>query len=152
MQTKRKIALNSIPVYEIGGTHTSKGCEALFYRMGKQKYGLKLYRNFQLAYDSYNRQILAAKHGVGPKVGKFIMARKKECKTIYFGYETQKIEEYDHDNEDHTKIFNKQSERLFEKLSKLGLEGDFGDVNCGILDGILLAVDFGSHSASSKKE
>lgn len=148
MQSKRKIALNNIPVYEISGKHTSRGCEALFYRMGRAKYGLKLYRNFQLAHDSYNRQILAAKHGLGPKVGKFIMARKKGCKTILFGYETQKIEEYDHDNERHVKIFNKQSDQLYEKLNELGLSGDFGDVNCGILDGILLAVDFGSHSNS----
>jgi hypothetical protein len=148
MQSKKKIAPNNIPVYEISGKHTSRGCEALFYRMGRARYGLKLYRNFQLAYDSYNRQILAAKHGLGPEVGKFIMARKKGRKTILFGYETQKIEEYDHDNYNHVKIFNKQSGRLYEKLRKLGLAGDFGDVNCGILNGILLAVDFGSHSNS----
>lgn len=150
MQSKRKIALNNVPVYEISGKHTSRGCEALFYRMGRAKYGLKLYRNFQLALDSYNRQILAAENRLGPEVGKFIMARKKGYKTLYFGYETQKIEEYDHDNEQHVKIFNKQSDRLYEKLSELGLAGDFGDVNCGILNGILLAVDFGSHSDSDR--
>lgn len=148
MQSKTKFSINNLPVYEIKGDHSSRGCEAFFYRMGKSKYGIKLYKNFDIALESYNRQKIASKHRLGPKTGKFIMARKSGKKTIYFGYETQKIEEFDLDNPKHIEIFEEQKDELYEKLYNLGLSGDFSETNCGILNGILMAVDFGSHSES----
>lgn len=151
MQTKKKISLNNIPLYEISGSYTSRGCEALYYSMGDSKYGLKLYKTFSLAYESYKRQMKAAQLSLGPKVGKFIMAKKKGKKSILFGYETQKAEEYNDENHRHKKIYIEQEQNLWNELKKIGLAGDFGDVNCGIIDGMLVAVDFGSHSDSDRK-
>ena len=62
MQKKNTI-LNGIPLIEVDGQCSACGCEAEFYKMGRSKYGLKLYRNFHTAYESFMRQKKAAEKG-----------------------------------------------------------------------------------------
>lgn len=127
---------------EFSGNCDSYGCEAKFYRLGKSRYGIKLYTDFEIAKGAYERQRLAASHGLAPKVGKFVVAKKTDAKNIRYGYQTEKAREVFEDDP----IYKKQSDSLYKKLKKLNLAGDFGDCNCGILKGKLVSVDFGSHS------
>jgi hypothetical protein len=145
MQKKNTI-LKGIPLLEVDGVYTARGCEAQFYRMGTSRYGLKLYRSFHTAYESFMRQKKAAEKGLAPQVKRFVVAKKKNRKSVFFGYETEKARDLDDWNDKEWTIYNRQSDKLFDKLRKIGLGGDFGDTNCGIIKGKLVAVDFGSHS------
>lgn len=130
---------------EVSGDHTAKGSEALFYRLGKRKFGIKLYGSCPLAMSAFERQKLAASQGLAPKVGKFILAKKPNSPKLCYGYQTEKADEVSFKDD----IFRKQSKGLLKRLKKLGLSGDFADVNCGVLRHKLVAVDFGSHSKSA---
>lgn len=125
----------------IKGKLNSSGCEASYYSRGRQKYGLKVYKDLSVAIASYNRQKLAATHGLGPEVGRILIVKEKG-KPIRFGYETEKAKSID----SNIKLFNKKAKYTRSKLKKLGIGGDFGDRNCGIIGDRIVAVDFGSHS------
>lgn len=142
-QTARKVS--EISFVEIFGGYSARGAEAEFYQLGKRKYGIKLYKSFRLAKQSYERQKLAAEHGLAPKVGKMIMASKNSGKKLYYGYQTEKAA----DVEGSDTIYKKQKTGLKRSLRKIGLGGDFADVNCGVLGHKLVAVDFGSHSEAN---
>ena len=139
-QKARRIC--SIEFVKIQGPHTGNGAEAHFYQMGTCKYGIKIYTSLKLAMESYERQKLAAKHGLAPKVGKIVLAQRNNSKRFWYGYKTEKAREVSEKDQ----IFEKQADILLEKLRKIGLGGDFSDSNCGILGRKLVAIDFGSHS------
>jgi len=128
---------------QINGTHTARGAEAFFYRLGRSKYGLKLFKSHKLARQVFERQKIAADAGVAPFVGKFVIAKKPGQTTLWYGYQTEKASEVFYGDP----IWTKQSKSLQKKLKKLGMDGDFADVNCGVWKRKLVAVDFGSHSA-----
>lgn len=144
MSKQKTRKLYNASFIEISGTYTAKGCESEFYETGSVKYGIKIYKKASLAQESYERQKLAASHGLAPKVGKFLIVKKKPGSKIYYGYQTEKAKDVEITDE----IYKKQSSKLYENLVDLGLGGDFGDVNCGVLRGKLVAIDFGSHSES----
>lgn len=140
----RQIQFNLIPqnpnFISLYGRCSDHGCEAWFYRMGGAKYGIKVYTDLENAIKSYNRQRIAASHQVGPQVVKFLLVKLQN--EVCFGYETEKAKRVKEDSS----IWRKQKYGLRRKLKRLGLCGDFCDVNCGVIGDRLVAVDFGSHS------
>jgi len=143
LQKIKKLSDLEISLIEISGIHSDSGAEAYFYKLGNRKYGLKLYKSFSIAYKSYERQRLAAQHGLGPQVGKFVCVKEptnnnQPC----YGYETEKAISV----KDNDLIFKRQQSGLQKKLRKIGLGGDFAAPNCGILKNKLVAIDFGTHS------
>lgn len=138
-----------MPFFEISGSYTFKGCQAHFYKMGNSKYGIKVYRTFNLAYESFLRQKKASSYGLAPKVKRMIIAKLNNNEELFFGYETEKAREIDFECEIDKTIYFKASSHLFKQLRRIGLCGDFGETNCGILNNKLVAVDFGSHSETT---
>jgi len=139
-QLKSKIQL-STKMIELYGEVSACGAEGYFFEMGKAKYGIKAYYDFQTAIDSFNRQALAAKNGVGPKVRNFLVIKRKTKRPI-FGYETEKAKQVTED----CPVWKKQSNNLRKKLVSLDMDGDFHPLNCGVIGDKLVAVDFGNLS------
>lgn len=146
MPNQKVKKISDLSLVEVSGSFTARGSEAEFYELGNSKYGIKLYKYFRLANESYERQKLAAEHGLAPKVGKMIIATKKNSsKKIYYGYQTEKAANIEEEDD----IYKEQKTGLCESLRGLGIGGDFVYLNCGVLDAKLVAVDFGSHSKSN---
>lgn len=133
---------------EIKGEKSDAGSEAIYYSLGKQKYGIKLYRTKKLAISSYERQKIAFINNLAPEVGDLISAKIDSSPKIMYGYETKRAKWISSAKD--IEIYDKQSKNLFDSLFKLGLSGDFGTTNCGIIKDKLVFIDFGSHSSSSK--
>lgn len=145
MDKQTKVVLDRFLFIRLTGTRTSAGTQASFFSMGKSKYGIKIYKDVNLAMSSYERQKKASRKGLAPKVGKLIFARLGNRSDLYYGYETEKAKSVSHTDN----IWRKQSTSLRNKLEKIKLGGDFYPLNCGILHGKLVGIDFGSHSVSN---
>jgi hypothetical protein len=144
MKTPSRTRLEEIRIQR---KHTARGCEALFFNMGRSRYGIKAYKTLRLAEECYERQKTAAANGIGPNVGKLIRVKIRGLKRPMYGYQTQKAKDWNDWNSRDYAIFEKQRDRLYSLLFDLGIAGDFGDSNCGIIKGRLVSVDFGSHSS-----
>jgi hypothetical protein len=148
-QSVVEIPINKMHLVEVSGEHSATGSEARFYEMKGNKYGIKLYKDLDVAEKTYERQKIANLHGLAPKVGRFLLIRKKESGILFFGYETEKARDIDLRNKYDLKIWKEQSEKLYQALKLLKMSGDFDDINCGVIGNKLVAVDFGTHSKGS---
>lgn len=147
-QIKRVLIADQPHFIDLKGKCTANGCEAEFFKMGKSKWGIKAYSAFDVAFASYKRQKKAAKAGIGPQVGRFLVIKRRSrygSLSPSFGFETQKAERC----RDNPGVYDQQWEALHAKLRAMKMGGDFRDDNCGVIDGILVAVDFGSHSKAN---
>ena len=139
-----------------------QGIECMFIRTSKTR-GVKIFCNKREIEFSYNKQKLAAKHGIGPKVYSGI----KMCSTCnlreyddsfsgsgswgevitrsygyYYITEFAKVRKLN-------KKEQKQIKPLEEKMEKLDLGSyDLHDKNMGMIRGRLVCIDFGKESVS----
>lgn len=142
-QSRRKnSSLGAIETITLKGRRTAAGIEAEYFKMSHSKWGIKIYSSFEEACEAYNAQKKAARFGLGPKVGKFLIIDRTNdgYDYHYFGYETQRAKKVEHRDA----IWEKQCDRLEKKLIEKGIGGgDFCAPNCGAIDGKLVLVDFG---------
>lgn len=136
---------SKIPKIRLTGFSTFRGCEALYFAMGKSRYGIKVYRTESLAKKSYKRQKIASRLGLAPKVGNFYCIETTEQefgqRKPYYGFETQKARQVTL----RSPVWQRDNQKLYDELRKIYLHGDFCEHNCGVINNKLVAIDFGSH-------
>jgi hypothetical protein len=127
------------------------GVKAVFVTLN-EGWGIKMFRNRDDRDKIYNRQKIAASHGLGPITGGKVDLHDGEYQ---FGYVTEKLEtlitpymgnsdinweEYDEAEEEYEDIL----EEMREELDEIGI--GFRDNHCGNVgwkDGRLICIDFG---------
>jgi len=105
-------------------------------------YGLKLYKTKAIAERVRDRQILAHSKGIGPEVLGDVIEYKicpPNCRKIrvMYGYRTQLVFVMENVSKEIVKV-EKQMARLFRSEFL-----DFHDGNYGVLNGKVVAIDFG---------
>ncbi len=134
-----------------------EGSEARFYPISKHV-GVKIWTGaepfaFEYALAAYSNQIKAHSHRVGPKVLSpvdtvLVLDEYGDVEETAFGYKTQIAQKIGNTKKSE-KIYGEQVDALYLKMKSLGMEFfDIGYDNCGIINGKLVCIDFGSESIS----
>lgn len=126
---------------KIKGRSSGSGSECTFYKT--KRLGYKVYHSYNdisEVFDAFNKQKKAYRAGIAPKPGYIFITNDNQI-----GYTTQLAKPIR--SSINWNIFDNQVGKLEDKMIKLGLSTcDVHEDNCGVINGRLVCIDFGSMS------